>query len=80
MMRNEDFPMQLYTMVEWLTLVIVSHSPWLSNSVKQEQLLAKQNKSLIDVPDDVKEGIDLHTLSSFCITLKFCIRLLTYLF
>lgn len=62
MMRNEDFPMHLYTMVEWLTLVIVSYSPWLSNSVKQEQLLAKQNTSRIDVPDDVKEGIYLHSV------------------
>lgn len=49
-------------MVELLTLVIVSYSPWLSNSVKQEQLLAKQNTSRIDVPDDVKEGIDLHSV------------------
>lgn len=36
----------------------------LSISVKQEQLLAKQNTSCIDVPDGVKEGI--FALSPFC--------------
>lgn len=51
----------------------------LSISVKPEQLLAKQNTSCIDVPDDVKEGIDFCT-QPLLLTPKFCIMLLTYLF
>lgn len=51
----------------------------LSISVKQEQLLAKQNTICIDVPDDVKEGIDFCT-HPLLLTPKFSIMLLTYLF
>lgn len=57
-----------------------AHFPMqLSISVKQEQLLAKQNTGCIDVPDDVKEGIDFCT-QPLLLTPKFCIMLLAYLF